>query len=222
MVGKASYFLEFIVRCRLCGCEQNVEVFSASRRSFFICIECGYTQVLREFLPPKESEQYRYLQHKNSLNNPRYMDHLEELNRSFLSLIDRGKIGLDFGCGPTKAMEELWRRRGNEMHSYDPYFFPEDGLLKNSYGFVICCEAVEHFHDPQKEFFLLDQLLDRGGVLAIKTSFYLESRNFENWNYQRDFTHVGFFSHKSFTWISQKYDWEIKMLEDPIAIFQKR
>jgi hypothetical protein len=211
-----------MVQCRLCEFIQNPETFSAVRRIFFVCEKCGYVQVLGDFLPTASAEHHRYEQHNNSLNDPRYIEHLQLVNHALLPFLIIDKIGLDFGCGPTKAMEYLWEKLGKKVLSYDPYFYPDESLLKSSYGFVICCEVVEHFHHPRKEFDLLNLLLEKDSVLAIQTSFYSESREFEKWNYQRDFTHVGFFSPKSFSWIAERYNWEILFLEDPVAIFRKK
>ena len=63
-------------------------------------------------------------------------------------------------------------QEGFKVSLYDPFFYPSKDVLTNQYDFITCTETVEHFHDPYKEFNILDDLLKPGGWLGVMTSFF--------------------------------------------------
>ena len=66
-------------------------------------------------------------------------------------------------------------------------------------------------------------MLKPGGILAIMTNFYSEEIDFDEWWYQRDPTHVSFYSIKTFEWLSESFNWNILSNNemDNVIILQK-
>ena len=92
---------------------------------------------------------------------------------------------------------------------------------ENSYDFVTCTEVVEHFYNPRKELQVIDGLLKVGGVLIVMTDHRREDREFSQWSYRTDSTHVGFFNRKSWQWVSQEMGWEILEYQPRLVVFRK-
>lgn len=78
-------------------------------------------------------------------------------------------------------------------------------MLKFKYNYIICCEVIEHFHFPQKEFTLLRSLLKPGGILYCMTEIYSEDIDFINWHYKNDPTHVFFYHKDALKWIQEHF-----------------
>ena len=138
-----------------------------------------------------------------------------------MELLENSSSGLDFGCGSGPALAAMLEESGHHVKLYDPFFFPQDDVLKTSYDFVTCTEVAEHFHNPDREFRLLNKLLKPGGLLGIMTSLAPDQDNFADWAYHQDVTHVVFYQEKSFNWISQTFGYEIKTLGNDVVIMTK-
>lgn len=176
---------------------------SASKnRDFLHCPVCDLIFVPGNFHLAPEDEAARYRLHNNTLLNEGYV-------RMFLekiSLIHNYCPGinsvLDYGCGHEPVLAELMRMEGFDCDAYDPYFFP--ALPESSYDLVISTEVFEHFRDIRAELYNILTLLNSGGFLAVMTSFHDSVRNFEDWWYVSDSTHICFLSTHTFEWIAKK------------------
>lgn len=129
--------------------------------------------------------------------------------------------GLDFGCGPHPVLAALFERNGHKVKSYDPIFFPQASFLESRYDFITCSEAAEHFHEPLKEFQLLDRLIKPQGHLAVMTQMKKSWDGFFDWYYPRDPTHVVFYSPRTMRWLAHYFDWELRFFPENTVIFQK-
>jgi 2-polyprenyl-3-methyl-5-hydroxy-6-metoxy-1,4-benzoquinol methylase len=107
------------------------------------------------------------------------------------------------------------------MDLYDPYFYPDKTVFKNKYEFITCTEAAEHFYNPLAEFNRMNELLKKNGVLAVMTSLFDNSINFDNWYYRRDPTHVIFYSEKTFHVIAKQRNWNCWMEDKNVIFFKK-
>ena len=105
------------------------------------------------------------------------------------------------------------------MKLYDPFFWNDPALLQNRYDYIACCEVVEHFHDPCKEFGLLRSLLKPNGSLYCMTKSYTEDIDFQRWHYKNDPTHVFFYHAKAFTWIESHFKFSAVSIEDRLIHF---
>ena len=143
----------------------------------------------------------RYLEHENSLENEGYV-------RMFQEKIDilkayEIKSALDYGCGYKPVLKTLLERQGIKAEGYDPNFFPDTSPGK-LYDLVISTETFEHFRNPSEEISRIAENLVPGGILAIMTRFYpAENKNFADWYYKRDPTHIIFYCPHTFQWIAE-------------------
>ncbi|MCH4824316.1 class I SAM-dependent methyltransferase [Gramella lutea] len=188
--------------CSLCNCRTR-KFAVINDREFLQCEECKAILLSSEYYLSPREEKSRYSLHNNDVNDPGY--------KAFVSpIINQVKLdfkpeanGLDFGCGTGPVITSELKKAGFKMELYDPYFQPEKKVLKNQYEFIVCCEVMEHFQDPKKEFKLLRSLLKPHGKLYCKTAILNSSIEFENWHYKNDLTHVFFYKNETLQWIKE-------------------
>jgi SAM-dependent methyltransferase len=113
--------------------------------------------------------------------------------------------------------------RDNEydVQEYDPFFANHPEALEKKYDYIACCEVMEHFHTPKKEFELLFNLLKPGGKLYCKTDLFSESKNFDSWGYKNDPTHVFFYHQKSILWIQKNIGFTSVKIDGRLIVFEK-
>ncbi len=206
------------MQCRLCLEMTSRDRIFGHGRDFSVCDSCGYVQVNPQQILSTEDEGKRYLLHENSSGDPRYEEYLRPIVDLVVSRTAISTLGIDIGSGKEKVLETLLFSKGRRVVSYDLYFHPEESLLKNSYDFLICSETLEHFRDPRRELQRFSFLVKKGGPLFFRTSFYHSNRKFTDWHYQRDPTHIGFFSEKTFFWMEKEFGWKMDLLIDPFVV----
>jgi hypothetical protein len=108
---------------------------------------------------------------------------------------------------------------GRPTAAYDPLFFPDTALLDATYDFVTCCEVAEHAHNPLALFRQLGALTRLHGMIAVMTSFYASPAAFEAWWYQRDHTHVSFYTIDTMRWIARHLGWSVSFPVANVALF---
>ena len=211
--------------CRLCRAD-NVSIFYVDDdlnfgKIFFLCNRCKLIFVEQDSLPNPETEKDRYLSHNNDIDDPEYQAFLSKLWNPMEKRLVKGSSGLDYGAGPGPALLHMMSRSGYVVQMYDPFFSTEIDVLNKPYDFIVCTETAEHFHNPSKDFEQFDQMLKSNGFLGVMTSFTDNVKNFEDWYYRRDPTHVSFYSTYTMHWIANKMNWHIDFMEDNIVIFSK-
>ncbi len=199
----------------------NWELYDLNRSTdkplnFYQCSQCDLIFKDPAVLLGANSEKSRYDLHNNNPNDPNYDAFLSTLVDPLLKLIKPDALGLDFGCGREKAIENLFKKKKISCASYDPYFFNNPELLTKKYDFITVCETAEHFYQPKKEFELLFGLLKPRGYLAVKTG--LVPKDFASWWYHKDPTHVVFYSAKTFQFIAKKYATQVEFYPKDVAI----
>ncbi|MDC1110021.1 class I SAM-dependent methyltransferase [Gammaproteobacteria bacterium] len=172
------------------------------------------------FIDPVEEEQ-RYLEHNNKIDDKQYRAFLSKLSEPLKEKLSLGSYGLDFGCGTGPALADMLTKDGFMVALYDPFFYPDEGVLSQQYDFITCTETAEHFYDPFKEFNALNDLLKPGGWLGVMTSFLTSDEKFENWYYRRDPTHVTFYCEKTFQVIASQRNWKCEIKSKDIVLLQK-
>lgn len=149
-----------------------------------------------------EDEKTRYLLHQNNIHDPGYQEFVrpvvEEVEKNFQPARHEG---LDFGCGTGPVITHLLRDKGYALECYDPFFMDHPRALQRQYDFIVCCEVIEHFHFPDREFTLLKSLLKPGGALICMTHVYSPEIDFGSWYYKNDPTHVIFYQSETLEWI---------------------
>ena len=98
----------------------------------------------------------------------------------------------------------LLKKKGYDIRPYDPFFCHDTALLEEKYDYIVCCEVIEHFHNPSGEFRLLKDLLNPEGCLFIMTHLYEPEIHFDTWYYRNDETHVFIYREETLRWIKEK------------------
>lgn len=203
-------------------CSSRAEYFGIYRnKCYYRCTYClSIMMGLRDFLSPK-AEKHRYDQHNNDVYNPGYRKFVEPLVEKIKLEYRPEAEGLDFGAGPGPVATVILKEKGyRAIELYDPYYHPDQSVLKKQYDFIICCEVVEHFHQPLSSFKLLRSLLLPGGTLYCMTDLYHENIDFGNWHYKNDPTHVFFYHRRALQWIKDVCDFYDLQVEKRLICFK--
>ena len=190
-------------------------------REFYRCVECDLISVPAEYHLPAEAEFERYRLHNNDPDDPDYRRFLSRLWDVFRPRLQAGALGLEFGCGPGPALAKMIGEDGLDVRLYDPYFYPDRSVLELSYDFITTTETVEHLRQPRETFELLDWLLVPGGQLGIMTGIVNDRTDFKEWYYQRDPTHIVFYSPRTMRWIGEKFGWTTDFPLENVVVFAK-
>ena len=188
------------LKCTLCNSSSS-QIYHDRNGAYYKCATCCSVFLHPDFYPSPELEKKRYESHNNNPEDKGYQNFVSPLVNEILAKVPPGSYGLDFGAGPGPVATKMLREKGYQMELYDPFFWNETDLLQNKYDFVFCCEVIEHFHNPDKEFKLLRSLLKPAGSLFCMTDFVVENNHFPEWYYKNDSTHVFFYHPKALEWI---------------------
>lgn len=188
--------------CSLCNCAtRKFEVIQD--REYVQCTGCKAILLSpNNYLSPQE-EKFRYSLHNNDVNDAGYIEFVSPVIEKIKADFDSSSLGLDFGCGTGPVITSELKKHGYRIELYDLYFQPKKSVLNNNYDFIICCEVMEHFQEPLKEFSLLRSLLKPQGKLYCKTEIWNEAINFKEWHYKNDLTHVIFYNEDTIKWIKE-------------------
>jgi SAM-dependent methyltransferase len=158
-----------------------------------------------DYRPNQADEKARYLHHENDVNDIGYQKFSSPITSSVLRDFTPEHVGLDFGAGTGPVISKLLTDNGFTISQYDPFFHNHPELLEQQYDYIVCCEVIEHFYNPPKEFALLKSLLKPNGKLYCMTDIYHEGINFKGWHYKSDPTHVFFYHQESLEYIQQQF-----------------
>ncbi|MCF7872976.1 MAG: class I SAM-dependent methyltransferase [Candidatus Omnitrophica bacterium] len=191
--------------------------FNYLNRKYFYCRNCSalFLSPANYILPEKEKK--RYLEHNNDVNDSGYQKFVGPIITKVEEKFSKKAKGLDFGAGTGPVAAKLLRDKGYSIKLYDPFFWNNPQVLKKKYDFIICCETIEHFHFPAKEFKLLKSLLKPKGILFCMTDLYSEEINFKKWYYKNDPTHVFFYHKSTFCWIKSKIGFSALDIEERLV-----
>ncbi len=189
--------------CPLCG-EEVIKSIQGRKRNFKHCLSCDLIFVPQDYHPTPEEELHRYRQHQNSSDNPGYVKMLSEV----LALIQRfgpsrGSL-LDYGCGPEPVFVNMCRQAGYDAFGYDPCFSKEFPSI-NRFDLICAIEVWEHFRSPADEIRSLLSLLAPDGLMVVRTLLHGGEEGFASWWYASDNTHLSFYSHRTFNWITEHF-----------------
>ena len=190
-------------------------------REFYEWPVCDLAFVPPRFHLPPDAEMERYLMHDNDPDDKRYRTFLSRLWDILRPTLTPGASGLDYGCGPGPALAQMMREDGFHVKIYDLYFFPDPDPLACAYDFITCTETLEHLRNPVEALTLFDSILRPGGKLGVMTGILDDRSNFADWYYQRDPTHIAFYTSHTMRWIAERMDWNIELPASNIAIFTK-
>jgi SAM-dependent methyltransferase len=208
--------------CPVCR-EPDIKPFITVGASEYLrCPSCRAVFLLPAQRLPLEEERRRYRLHRNHPDDPDYRRFLTRLAAPLLARLDeRGREGLDYGCGPGPALAAIFREAGHRVCLYDPQFYPDTSVLDATYDFITCTEVFEHFHHPADELDRLRCLLRPGGWLAVMTCFQTEDAAFADWHYRSDPTHVVFYREETFRYLADSWGWECHIPAKDVALLRK-
>ena len=183
-----------------------------------MCSECyGLFRPVRH-LPSLEQERARYETHNNDVDDPRYQAFVSPIVSAVGRDFGPQHSGLDFGAGTGPVISKLLRDKGYQIASYDPLFHNRPALLDDSYDYIVCCEVIEHFHSPDREFHLLKRLLKPNGRLYCMTHLYHIEIDLVDWYYTKDPTHVFIYQPKTLGWIRRHYGFSSCIVQDRLVV----
>ncbi|MDX1462450.1 MAG: class I SAM-dependent methyltransferase [Marinirhabdus sp.] len=186
------------------------------------CNHC--TAIFRnpETLVSSEQERARYLTHKNDVNNVGYQRFVQPIVTAVQQLHPTTAKGLDFGAGTGPVISKLLSEQGYTLALYDPFFHPDQSVLETNYDYIVCCEVIEHFHNPLLEFKRLKELLVSGGQLFCMTDLWDGTvAEFERWYYKNDKTHVIFYNKTCLEWMVSSLGFASITIEDRLITITK-
>jgi SAM-dependent methyltransferase len=186
---------------------------------FYLCDNClGIFRPKRYYLTASE-EKSRYEKHNNDVNDIRYQQFVSPITSAVLKEFSPKDVGLDFGAGTGPVISKMLLDKEYTIKQYDPFFHNYPDLLKTRYNYIVCCEVIEHFYDPQKEFGLLKRLLKPKGILYCMTHIYSPDIPFANWYYKKDPTHVFIYQKETFEWIKNQFDFSLMTIDKRLIRF---
>ena len=172
-----------------------------------------------QYYPSASQEIKRYQEHNNNPLDSGYQKFVNPITHAIFNDFKPTNTGLDFGCGTGPVIAKLLRDKNYNITTYDPFFDNNIAALKNKYHYIACCEVIEHFHQPLKEFKLLQSLLKPQGKLYCMTDIYHSDIDFEKWYYKNDQTHVIFYHKNTLLWIQKQLKFSKVSIQNRLVIF---
>lgn len=207
------------MECILCRCETEL-FFQFKNRNYFKCLNCHSVMLDQNDYISPEKEKLRYESHNNDVMDERYQRYASPFIKAVMNDYSKHHLGLDFGSGTGPVITKLLRDQGYSVNIYDPFFADDKDKLKFQYDYIVCCEVMEHFHNPYSEFERLRLLLKPMGTLYLKTSLYDESIDFNKWYYKNDLTHVFFYHKKALEFIMNHFGFNELIIKKDLIILK--
>jgi SAM-dependent methyltransferase len=209
-----------MVQCPLCFSTSSL--FSTFRqKEYYHCPHCKAIFVGAQFLPTPHDEAERYKKHQNNIDDEGYLAFTAPLFRAITQWFTPAHRGLDYGSGTTSAISHSLVTARYQVQLYDPFFNDHKLLLEETYDYIICCEVIEHFHEPAKEFRQLSKMIKPDGKLFCMTSLFNHDMDFDSWYYKNDFTHVVFYTEATLQFICGTFGFKGLKTEKNLHIFSK-
>lgn len=205
--------------CPLCQ-HSSTQLLSTPDKRYYKCPRCWLIYMDQEYYPNPKDEKKRYLEHNNDITNQGYIDFLNRIINTALPHLNRKMNMLDYGSGPNPVLSQLLEKQGFLCDDYDPFFCKVP--LTKQYDSIFYVETMEHFFEPQKEIERLSSLLSSGGFLFVMTLLWTDIERFARWFYRRDLTHVCFYHARTFDYIANQYDFDLKYIDGKRVIVMQK
>lgn len=160
-----------------------------------------------------------YKTHNNDVNDIRYQEFVSPISNYVLNNFMPHHEGLDFGSGTGPVISKILQDNLFRIEQFDPFFSNKPELLERTYDYIVSCEVMEHFHSPDKEFALLNKMLQPNGALVCMTLLYDDEVEFQNWFYKKDPTHVFFYRKETIKYIAEKYQFNRYSISGRLIVF---
>ena len=208
-----------IENCLLCN--ESATVFCEKHNHlFYKCDTCqGIFRPKHTFFDAT-SEKNHYEQHNNDVNDLGYQKFVAPIVNEILIDFSPKDKGLDFGSGTGPVIAKMLREKDYQVENYDIFFENVPERLTQKYNYISCCEVMEHFHEPLKEFELLHSMLLPNGKLYCKTELFNNQIPFEDWYYKNDLTHVFIYQEETLYWIQKNLQFKKVTVMDKVIVFE--
>ncbi len=190
--------------CPLCNGASTV-FYRYKQRLYHRCNNCQGIFVDAKLRLSGEAEMKRYNEHNNDVEDAGYQKFVSPIPTAIMCDYTKNHKGLDFGAGTAPVISKILNDNAYNIVQYDPFFHNYPKLLEHKYDYIACCEVIEHFNNPKKEFGLLKRLLQKGGKLYCMTDIYDDTIDFHKWYYKNDRTHVFIYHNKTLQWIKDEF-----------------
>jgi len=205
-------------KCPLCAHQSEV-FYEFKTRLYHQCNHCKGIFVDASLIPNTNDEKTRYEEHNNDINDLGYQKFVSPITNAILKDYSSKDTGLDFGAGTGPVISKTLKEQDFDIKLYDPFFHNYPDLLKQSYEYIACCEVIEHFHYPNKEFQLLKNLLKKNGSLYCMTDIYDRTIDFHKWYYKNDLTHVFIYQKETLEWIKNNFGFSNLSINNRLVIW---
>ncbi len=178
--------------------------------TYYHCNECEYIFKSPECYQDLDTQKERYNLHTNDENDEGYIAYFQRFIDFTSPFVSSCKSALDFGCGASSILSEMFEKKGIVCDFYDPIYHPE-GMDDHSkkYDLIVSTEVFEHLHQPRDVFVSLLDRLSKDGYLALQTQFHTNDiEAFKKWYYHQDPTHIVFFTAETFKILCKRYGCE--------------
>ena len=206
--------------CPLCA-GLGKEFYRFKKRLYWQCSTCSGIFMDKNLRPNANEEKLRYEEHINDVEDIGYQKFVTPIVESVLNNFSKEDKGLDFGAGTGPVISKMLTDRDYSIAQYDPFFHNYPELLEDRYDYIVCCEVMEHFYHPKKEFELLKNLLKPNGKLFCMTDLWDKSIDFHKWYYKNDQTHVFIYHEDTIHWIQKKIDFSEVTINGRLLTFFK-
>jgi len=207
-----------VTSCPLCLGSGSV-FYQFKDRLYYQCSNCHGIFVDEGLRPDSAAEKLRYEQHNNDVDDKNYQQFVSPITTAIFNNHNNVDNGLDFGAGTGPVISKVLEDNNYSIAQYDPLFHNKPELLNDRYDYIACCEVIEHFHNPKKEFSVLKKLLKKGSRLYCMTDVYDESIDFHNWYYKNDPTHVFIYQKHTIHWIQKEFEFLNVSIADRLITF---
>jgi len=204
--------------CPLCSSNSHI-FYEYKKRKYHQCDNCFGIFVDKSLIPDNKEEKSRYEEHHNDVENAGYQKFVSPITKNILQDFTTQSKGLDFGAGTGPVISKILNDNNFNIELYDPFFHNHPELLKKKYNYIACCEVIEHFHYPKKEFILLKSLLKKDAKLYCMTDIYNENIDFHKWYYKNDLTHVFIYHKKTIEWIRDNIGFNDVVIDNRLIVF---
>lgn len=205
-------------QCPLCE-HIGISFYKSEKQHFYTCNNCLGIYVRHDLRPTKSVEKARYEEHNNDVEDKRYQNFVQPIVNDVINNHEAQQSGLDYGAGTGPVISNILHQKGYNIELFDPFFHPHSEALRKKYDFIVCCEVVEHFHNPYAEFEKFKKLLKPGGKVYIMTDIYNDSIDFKKWYYKNDITHVFIYRKETLNWIKENLNFTNLKIENRLIVF---
>lgn len=192
------------MKCLICS--SNTDSFVDEKLGIVChsCPNCGLIfkdpSLHQTFLEQKK----RYDLHQNNSKSDGYRKYFQNFLDFVLPIVVKPSKILDFGCGESTLLSDMFTELGMECDYYDPIYHPDTNYTANKYDLIVSVEVFEHLQDPMRVFAELLSLLTQGGHLVIRTELHSSDiEKYLQWYYPKDPTHIAFFSTNTFRYMCE-------------------